>query len=101
MGFNFKTLAYLATTPQPPRSTDILAIVTEMGDYGEINTKNGVRGKRNVTLLDWSVADEKSGTDKSKWGTKMSATLWGESAWKPAFEEGDLIGFRNVAVSEY
>jgi len=52
MGFNFKTLAYLATTPQPPRNTDLLVIVAEMGDYGEINTKIGVRGKRNVTLLD-------------------------------------------------
>ena len=72
-----------------------------MGDYGEINTKNGLWGKWNITLLDRSVADEKNGTDKSKWGTKMSATLWGESARKPAFDEGDLIGFWNVGVSEF
>ena len=102
MGFNFKSLGFIANCPQPPWSADILAIVTEMGDYSEINTNNGVWGKRAIVLLDWSMADEKIvEKDKTKWGTKMNATLWGEIAKKPTFDEGDLIGIRNVGISEF
>lgn len=73
-----------------------------MGDFSEINTKNGVWGKRQIELLDRSMADEKFiEKDKSKWGTKMNATLWGEIAKKPTFDEGDLIGIRNVGISEF
>ena len=60
MGFNFKQLAFVANCPQMPRNVDLLVIIAEMGDYGEINTKNGLRGKRNVVLLDRSVNDEKA-----------------------------------------
>lgn len=63
-----------------------------MSDYSEINTRSGLRGKRNITLLDRSITDEKKGTDKSNWGTKMDAVLWGEVAKNPKFDVGDLVG---------
>jgi len=48
------------------------------------------------------MADEKIvEKDKTKWGTKMNATLWGEIAKKPTFDEGDLVGIRNVGISEF
>ena len=69
-----------------PWNVDLLVIIAEMGDFGEISTKNGVWGKRNVVLLDRSVNDEKADQkDASKWGTKMNATIWGDKAKKPDF----------------
>lgn len=59
-----------------------MGVVVSMGEMQELNTKAGLRAKRNVVLLDRSVPDDPSATNPppKQWGAKINVTLWGEKA---------------------
>lgn len=56
-GFNFKNLSQITNSQPMMRTADLLVYIVKIGDHSEINTKNGVRSKRSIVVLDWSVHD--------------------------------------------
>lgn len=51
-GFSNTTISKLFALTPSPTTADVLGIVVSMSEMNEINTKAGIRAKRNVVLLD-------------------------------------------------
>lgn len=73
------------------------------GSVQEINTKSGLRAKRDIVVLDRSCREEidnpKSKAPVEKWGTKLSCTIWGTAAEEFNLQVGDIVVIRGARIS--
>lgn len=69
---------------------DLMAVVTELQPVGTIQIKSTgeMKDKRNIILADDS-------------GLSISATLWGEEAFRDDIAVGTIVAFKGCRVSDY
>lgn len=103
-GYKAKPLAFLARLEQPS-SSDIRVIIVGTGSVQEINTKSGLRSKRDIVVLDRSCQEELDDPKKKapvdKWGTKLSCTVWGTAAEEFSLQIGDVVVIRGCRCSQF
>ncbi|GHJ87289.1 hypothetical protein NliqN6_3691 [Naganishia liquefaciens] len=86
--YNFVPIENLASV-EKDQTCDVLAVVKEVGELGQITAKNGRPfSKRDITLV-----------DQSQWSVRL--TLWGKQAEAFKSEGYPVIAFKGVKVGDF
>lgn len=86
--YNFVPIENLASV-EKDQTCDVLAVVKEVGELGQITAKNGRPfSKRDITLV-----------DQSQWSVRL--TLWGKQAEAFKSEGYPIIAFKGVKVGDF
>lgn len=99
--FDFKSLEVLQQTVADNDIIDVVAIIEEIEDTEEINTKQGVRPKRTVKLVEGSQHDstQQMMVELTMWGDKCSELDGIEAGTPVVFKDLRKTSFGGVSLN--